>query len=358
MKTRILVSIIIPTRNEEKYLGKTIDSLLGQDYSKENLEILFVDGMSTDKTREIISKYSQQHNFIKILENPNIFTPYAFNLGIKNAKGDVIITMGAHTTYSANYISTIVKNLSEGQADCVGSVAQTLPGDNSAMAKAIALALSSPFGVGNSYMRTGSKNSRYVDAASCPAFKKEVFDRIGLFDEKLVHSQDMEFNLRLKKAGGKILLNPDITSYYYARPNYKSFCQHNFRNGKWAVLPFKYATGMPLSWRHMVPLVFVASLLVSGGGSVLLGLADLPGLTPISRIFSWIFIFISCSYLIANLYFSIRISYREKKSGYFFIIPFTFATLHIAYGLGSIWGAMKLIFSKQSWKNLIRNLKN
>ena len=333
------VTTIIPVKNEEKYISKVLDSLIAQDYPKKNTEILIIDAMSIDNTKKIVEEYRQNFGFIRLLNNPNIFTSFAFNTGIKNSTGDIIIFMGAHTTYSPNYVSTIVKCLNEKKAECVGSVACTLPRKNTTMAKAIVLGLTSPFGVGNSYMRIGSKKVRYADTASCPGYKKEVFEKIGLFNEKLSYSQDMEFNLRLKKAGGRILVNPDIVSYYHARSDFKSFCKHNFRNGVWAILPFKYTTIMPVLWRHLAPLTFVSSIIIFGVLSIFF------------QVFFWPFLLIIGLYFLCSVYFSTKITIKEIDLRYLFVMPIIFGSLHIGYGLGSLLGMLKVIVSKEFWKN-------
>jgi len=347
MKKKSKVSIIVPTRNEDKYISSVLDSLISQDYPKENMELLIVDGMSVDKTREIVGEYQKNFKFIKLLDNPNLYTPYAFNVGIKHSEGDVIIFMGAHTDYSANYISTVEKYLSESKADCVGSIAHTLSGKSTFIAKAIALGLGSPFGVGNSYMRIGSKRERYVDTASCPGYKKEVFKKIGLFNEKLAHSQDIEFNLRLKKSGGRILAVPSIVSYYHARSDFVSFCKHNFRNGAWAIIPFKYTNVIPVKWRHLVPLTFILSLIAT------LGLWSLSG--------SWGmfgFIFIGGAYSLCNIFYSFKITLKEKDFRYLLIMPAIFASLHLVYGMGSLWGSIKiLVVLPHIWKRLLSQRK-
>ena len=109
--------------------------------------------------------------------------------------------------------------------------------------------------------RVHTDEPKWVDTVFGGCYRREVFDRVGLFNENLVRGQDMEFNLRLKKAGGKTLLVPDIVSYYYARSDIKSFWKHNFTNGVWAILPFLYSPIMPVSWRHLVPLIFVTAFL-------------------------------------------------------------------------------------------------
>lgn len=328
------VSIIIPMRDEEKYIEKCLQSLIDQDYPRGKMEILAVDGMSEDGTREIIKKYSKEFNFIKLIDNLKVFTTHAFNIGIKNASGDIIITMGAHTTYSPNYVSTIVKHLSDNKADCVGSIAETLPGKNTILAKAISFAISSPFGVGNSYMRIGVKNPCYVDTVSCPGYKKGIFDKIGLFNEKLIRNQDLEFNLRLKRAGGKILLAPDIITYYYPKSNLKDFFIHNFRDAFWVTYPLKFGIEA-FSWRHLVPLIFILSLVVTAGLSLFF------------IIFLWLFLLIFGLYFLVNIYFSAQIAKKKKKFLYLFIIPIVFILRHFGHGTGSLVGLINAYLRKR-----------
>ena len=320
------VSIIIPCRNEEKFIGKCLDSILAQDYPKDRLEVLVVDGMSEDGTREIVERYTdmslrarslachcEQSEAIsardklrnlgiatslpalamtlKLLNNPKKVTPCALNIGIKNAKGEIILWMSAHSRYEKDYISKCVKYLKEYDADNVGVVMITLPRDNAFIGKAIATVLSHPFGVGNSVFRTGAKEPKWVDTVFGGCYKKEVFDKIGLFNESLVRSQDMEFNLRLKKTGGKILLAPDIVSYYYPKSNLKDFFIHNFEDGSWVTYPLKFGI-KAFSWRHLIPLFFILGLVGTG----ILGIFFSPLL--------WLFLFVLSSYLLVNLYHS------------------------------------------------------
>ncbi len=307
------VSIIIPCRNEEKYIGKCLDSILSQNYPKDKIEVLVIDGMSEDKSKEIIKNYSVKVPFIKLLENPKKFTNFAFNIGIKESKSEVIMIMGAHADYKKDYISKCVKYLKEYDADNVGGVMKTLPSKDTIFAKAIAICLSHFFGAGGAYFRTGSKEIRLVDTVFGGCYKKEVFDKVGLFNENLLRSQDMEFNLRLKKEGGKIFLAPDIIFYYYPSATLKEFYSHNFEDGIWAILPLKFSK-MPLKLRHYIPLIFVLSL-------------------PSSI---WL-------YIPLTLYFSAKIAIKEKDLRYLFVMPLVFAVRHFGYGLGSIFGLIKLI---------------
>jgi len=310
------VSIIVLCRNEERFIAGCLDSLLEQDYPKDKMEILVVDGMSEDKTREIVSKYSKEHSSVGMINNLNKFTPFALNLGIKKAKGGVIFLAGAHAKYDKGYIIKCVHYLDEYGADVVGGTLKTLPKINSLWAKAIALSLSSSFGAGNSTYRIGSEKPVWVDTVFGGCYKREVFNRVGLFNEKLIRSQDMEFSQRLKKAGAKILLVPDATAYYYPKDTLPGSLKHNFKDGVWAVYPLKFVK-IPFKLRHYIPLIFVLTL-------------------PISI---W-------PYIPVSLYFSWKIAIREKDAKLFFALPVTFFVRHVAYGFGSLLAIIKLAIGK------------
>jgi len=322
-----LVSIVIPCRNEEKFISKCLDSLIKQDWPKDKLEILVIDGMSEDGTGEIIENYSQKYQFIKLLKNPQKYTPFGLNIGVKAAQGVIIIRMDSHAGYEKDYISKCVRYLQEYNADNVGGVIKTIPANNTLIAKSIAYCLSSFFGAGGSYFRTGSKKPRWVDTVFGGCYKRDIFDKVGLFNEKLRRSQDLEFNLRLKRAGGKILLAPDIVAYYYPQSTLEGFLKHNFEDGIWAIYPLKFIK-IPFRLRHYVPLIFVLSLLGTG----LLGI--------FFPIFFRLFLLIIGLYFLANIYFSLRIAEKKKNFRYFFSMPIVFIIRHITYGLGSIWGIL------------------
>jgi cellulose synthase/poly-beta-1,6-N-acetylglucosamine synthase-like glycosyltransferase len=323
------VSVLIPCRNEEKFIAKCLDSIINNDYPKENLEVLVIDGMSEDKTRQIVQEYEHKYPFIKMLDNPNKITPIAFNIGIQQAKGVIVFTIAAHATYEKDYISKCVSYMEKYEADSVGGIIITISGNNALVGKAIVIALSHRFGVGNSYFRIGSKEPKFVDTVPFGCYKKEVFEKIGLFNENLVRNQDIEFNLRLKKAGGKVLLAPDIVSYYYARSDLKSLFMQNFKNGLWVIYSNRFAKA-PFSWRHLIPFVFVSSLV----GSLFLSIFWNP--------FLYLFLMIILAYLTANVFFSLNISLKNGMKLFTFIV-ISFFVLHFSYGFGSIWGLMKLI---------------
>jgi len=326
----ILTSVIIPCRNEKKFINRCLDSVILQDFPEEELEVLVIDGMSEDGTRAILKKYQKEYSFIKILDNPKKITPSALNIGIKSSKGEIIIRMDSHAVYEKDYISKCVRYLKKYNADNIGGIIRTLPAKDNITAKAIAISLSHFFGAGGSYFRIGAEKPKWVDTVFGGCYKKEVFKRVGFFNENLIRSQDMEFNLRLKKAGGKILLAPDIISYYYPKSNIKDFFIHNIKDGIWAVYPLKFVK-MPLRLRHYIPLIFVLGLLGTGLLAIFFS------------VFFWLFISIICFYFLAAVYFSVKIAIKEKRVRFFVILPIIFATRHIGYGLGSIWGLVKIV---------------
>ena len=312
-----LVSVIIPCRNEEKYIAKCLDSIIANDYSQERLEVLVIDGDSEDRTREIVEKYTKQYSFVKLLENLKKITPAAMNIGIKNSKGEIIIKMDAHSIYKKDYISKCVEHLEESGADNVGGVLKTLPSKDNIVAKAIAISLSHPFGAGTSYFRTGSKEPREVDTVAFGCYWKKIFDKIGLYNEKMAKIEDFELNYRLRKAGGKIMLFPDINAVYYSSSeNLEQFSEHNFTDGIWSTYHLKFSQTLLISWRHLLPMILVLSFLL-------------------------FFPFIL--YFLVALGFSFQIALKEKDFRCLFIMPIFFASRHIGYGLGSIWGLIKIL---------------
>ncbi len=325
--SNLRVSVLIPCRNEERFIGKCLDSVISQIFPKNKLEILVIDGLSEDKTKEIINQYAKKYPFIRMYENIDKSAPFALNIGVKNSKGDVLIRMDAHSTYDNEYITKCVKYLEDYKADNVGGIWKIIPRENNLIGNAIAIVQSHPFGVGNAEYRFISQKPKWVDTVPYFCCNKDVFDKVGLFNENLTRGQDMEFNIRLKKAGGKILLAPDIISYYYVRSDLRSFLKHNFKNGMWAILPFKYTDIMPVSIRHLIPLFFVAAFICS------------------FLLFAPAFFIIFGSYIILDIYYSLLIS-SNKGMKYFVILPVMFFLLHFSYGLGSVWGLISLFNKK------------
>jgi glycosyltransferase involved in cell wall biosynthesis len=326
------VSIIIPARNEENFISCCLNSVIKNDYPQDKMEILVMDGMSLDRTRDIVNEYASRHSNIRLIENPKKTFPSAINIGIRESRGDVIMIMGAHAIYDGRYISLCVHHLLTTDAENTGGVLETIGKDESFIGKAITLVLANPFGVGNATFRTGSKTLRAVDTVFGGCYRRSIFEKIGDFNENLVSSSDIEFNKRLREAGGRILLVPEISATYYTRSTFKTFIRNNFRNGFWIIYPLKFVKHMPFSIRHFIPLIF----LVGMAGSLLISL-----LFPV---LSWLFPGFLILYFLTGFYYSIR----RGSHGFLFILilPVLFFMLHLSYGIGSFWGCINLLIQK------------
>ena len=336
------VSIIIPCRNEERFIGKCLDSVISQDYPKDNLEVLVVDGMSEDGTRGIIEHYADKYPFIRLLDNKRKVVPTALNKAIENAIGEIIIRMDAHNIYNDNYISQCVKYLHEYNADNVGGVWITLPGADTLIAGAISIALSHPFGIGNAHYRIGSNEPKYVDTVPFGCFKKEVFKRIGLFDEDLIRNQDDEFNLRLIKNGGKILLVPEIVSRYHARDSLSKLWKMFWQYGYFKPLVAQ-KIGAVLTWRQLMPAFFICGLIIP----LLLSSAF--------KFFFFIFLLNLALYMSANLFFSFTAALKNGLK-HMLYLPVIFPTLHFSYGTGYLKGIWDFMILKKHRKKQIEDI--
>ena len=188
------ITIIVPCRNEERYISPMLENIIQQDYKKSLLEVLVIDGQSTDTTSKIIKDYSSRFGYIKYYDNKFKTVSEALNLGINLSKGEIIVRMDAHCVYPSDYISVLINHLEKTNADNVGGVIVTVPSENSMKSAAIAEAMSTPFGVGNSHFRIGSDDIKNVDTVPFGCYKKEIFMKLGLFDTELVRNQDDEFN--------------------------------------------------------------------------------------------------------------------------------------------------------------------
>jgi glycosyltransferase involved in cell wall biosynthesis len=251
----------MPCRNEAAYIGPCLDSVLATDYPLDRMEVLVADGRSDDGTREIVERCAAQHPCVRLLDNPARITPAALNTAIRVATGDVIIRMDAHGVYPRDYVPRLVSALEETGADNVGGVVITLPADDTPTARAIALGFSHPLGVGNAYFRIGVAAPRWVDTVPYGCFRRELFDRIGMFDEEMVRNQDDEFNLRVIGLGGRILLLPDVVSRYYARRSLGAVARMFYQYGYFKPLVARKAARVMT--RQLVPPLFVLSLVAS-----------------------------------------------------------------------------------------------
>ena len=326
-----MLSVIVPIYQEEKYISKCIDSMLSQDYPKDDLEIILVDGMSKDRTREIVATYTAKYPFIRMIDNPERIAPCAMNRGIKEAKGDVIMRLDAHVYYPKNYFSLLVEKLNElPGAENVGALCNTLPVNDSITAQSIAAVLSSSFGMGNSHFRVGADNEMEVDTVPFGCFHRSIFDKVGLYDEELVRNQDDELNARIIKAGGKIYLIPQLVCEYYARDTAKKVYKMFYQYGVFKPLVNK-KLGSPATVRQFFPLLFVLGLLVG------------PVVCLFLPVLWWAYFAVIILWFILATSFSLKDSKNLKR---ILTQNWIYFVVHFGYGWGYIVGIYKILFHR------------
>lgn len=259
MTDRLDVSIVVPCLNEVGYIEKCAQSVLHAiDVAQVKGELLIVDGGSDDGTQEKVQQMMQAHANLQLLDNPHRTTPHALNIGIKTSQGEAVIILGAHSWVDEGFVRENLIDLDEHpDAGCVGGVLVNAYEDDTS--RAIGIAMSSPFGVGNARFRTGGE-AGYVDTVAFGAYRKEVFDRIGLFNEELIRNQDDEFNFRMHKAGYKVHFNPKIISNYYVRASLTKLQRQYYQYGYWKVYVNLMHQAVT-TWRQLVPLAFFSYIL-------------------------------------------------------------------------------------------------
>ena len=321
MEKKITVSVIIPVYNEERYIEGCLNSLIDQSYPRDEMEWVVIDGNSSDRTVEILQKYAERYPII-LLNNKKRETPSSLNMGIRHASGRYIIRFDAHAAFPPDYIEKCVKCLETVDADNVGGFIETKA--EGFMGAAIAKILSSPFGVGESAFRTG-RRSGYVDTVPFGAFRREVFDRIGLFNEDLLRSEDNDINARILKSGGKVYLSEAIHSTYFCRDTVPKFLMQGLQNGN---VLFRTIIRNPraMRLRHMIPFFFLLSVIL------------LPVLGSFFAPLRWLFLAEITAYLLLDLSFS----FFRGRAGEGFITFWLYPLFHLTYGLGSLLGLFGL----------------
>jgi succinoglycan biosynthesis protein ExoA len=331
------VTVVVPCRNEEKHIARCLESILANDYPKERMEILVLDGMSEDRTREIVAGYSKRHPIVRLVENPEKHIPAAMNLGIREARGETIIKMDAHSAFRREHISLCVAYQEKYGAENVGGVCKMRPGADTAMARAIVLGLGSRFGSGNANVKVGVEKPTWSDTAAFGCFRKELFSRVGLFDERLLSSSDLDLNQRIRAAGGGILVVPDVVVNYLADADLRALRRHVFADGVWISYVMKFGK-RAFSWRHWVPAAFVLSVVAAFA------------LGAVNRAFLWMGAGVATVYAAVSLAVSVQIAVREREPRYAFLLPVVFAVRHLAHGIGTLFGLLLVILPGEHWK--------
>lgn len=326
------VSIIMPVRNEAAYIPISLGSVANQSYPLDRIQVLVADGMSDDNTRQVIRDVAEANALdVRILDNPKKIAPAGLNVALDEAKGDIIIRVDGHCELDRDYISNCVELLGSNKADGVGGPIETI-GDGLS-AEAIAIAMSSKFGVGGSAFRTIDDKELYTDTVAFPGYKRETIEKAGRFAEELVRNQDDEYNFRIREQGGRILLSPSIRSRYFSRSSFRSLWRQYFQYGYWKVRVLQLHPRQ-MSPRQFVPFVFVMTLILLSSMSLFFGIAR------------WALLSVIALYALMNLFASVA-----AAKGNILRIPlvgFSFLILHLSYGLGSLFG---LVAFRNRWKD-------
>lgn len=317
-----LATVILPVRNEAAYIERSLYAVLKQEYPSECLQVIVADGNSDDGTVQIIQAIQQRYPNLELIENPARIVPTGMNLALRRARGAIVVRVDGHCEIAPDYVRRCVEHLQADEVDGVGGAVQTL--GETPLARTISLAMSSPFGVGDSAFRTIQGRTLRVDTVPFPAYTRDVIQRAGLYDEELVRNQDDEYNYRLGELGAKLLLAADVHSLYYSRVSLKALWRQYYQYGFWKVRVLQKHPRQ-VRWRQLVPPTFVLSLLLG----LLLSL-----FFPLMRL---LWGGIVALYAMANGAASLRTGWR-REGVHLFALPLIYAILHFSYGLGFLAG--------------------
>jgi succinoglycan biosynthesis protein ExoA len=321
--TKPLVSVILPIRNEARFIRRGLEAVLGQDYPPDRLEVIVADGMSTDGTREIVESFQARHPNVRLVDNPKGIVPTGLNAAIPLAQGEILVRVDGHCEIAPDYVRRCVGHLRDEGIDGVGGPLETV--GETYLARVIAAAMSTPFGVGNSAFRTAPGKTMLTDTVAFPAYTRAAVEKAGPFDEEMVRNQDDEYNYRLRKLGAKILLAADVRSRYYSRSSLRSLWRQYLQYGYFKVRVLQKHTRQ-MRLRQFVPALFVAALVLS--------LVAVP-FTPLGW---YALAAVTGLYLVANLGAS-ALTAGQKGWRLFPLLPAAYAILHLSYGLG-FWGGL------------------
>jgi glycosyltransferase involved in cell wall biosynthesis len=317
------ISVIVPIRNESGYISGCLNSILQNDWPTERMEVLVVDGMSTDDTLEQVAVIAQRDPRVRLLQNPRQVQTSAMNIGIREAQGSIILRVDGHAEIQSDYVRRSAMELMQRpECWCVGGVVETV--NETKIGRIIAASTSCPVGVGNSQFRIGG-NAGYADTVPFGGYWKWVFEKIGGYDEELARNEDDELNARVIENGGRIFLNPEIRSRYFSRSTLQKLWKQYYQYGVWRIRTIQKRGSASL--RYLVPMVFVLAVIVAISAAVVS-----PMLRPLSASFGVL-------YLAGLLIGAVMVSRKTGLAG-FLLSPLVFAILHFSYGIGSLFGIL------------------
>lgn len=328
------VSVVIPCLNEEKYIKDCVEGIVANGFNLSQLEILIIDGGSSDQTLEIVKKLQKDNSFIKVVFNKKKKTPFALNLGVQSASFNYILIAGAHAHYPFGYISRLYNLIQKDGVDVVGGALETKTKTINDKTKAICYVLSHPLGVGNSIFRIGADKLLEVDTVPFGLYSKAIFDKVGFYNEKLIRNHDMELSSRIKAANYQIWMDPHYTCTYFARETFKGLAKNNYGNGYWNLKTLAITRKFnSLSLRHYIPMLFILSIVLP----ILAGaiMSYLPA----------VFLGIGIALMHASTLFWVALRSKQDSK---IMVWITFLVLHYSYGVGSIVGLLSWLGIKKA----------
>jgi len=335
----LTVSIIVPCYNEETTIRLLMEAIDRQTFPHDQFEVIIADGLSTDRTRQVIAEFQERHTDlqIRLVDNPKRIIPAALNRAIEASTGKYIIRLDAHSMPYPDYIELCFQDLETGCGDNVGGIWEIRPGFKgnekpSWIARGIATATAHPLGVGDALYRYADR-AQFVDTVPFGAFQRKLIERVGQFDETLLTNEDYEFNVRIRQSGGKIWLNPSIRSVYFARSTLLGLIQQYWRYGYWkGRMLYRYPN--TLRWRQILPPLFVAGFIVN------------TILTIFFKWFGWLLLLQISLYALTLLTVGGLVAQRKKDWSSVFSTPLAMAAMHLTWGIGVLWSLLTSLIKR------------
>ena len=327
------VTIVLPCRNEEERIKNCLDSLLGFTGLEDvDWEIWIFDGQSEDRTPLIVKDVAEREDRVKYFHNEHMYQGLAVNQAVEKGVGEFLLWLGSHAEYPADYLAFLLGTARRVDADIVGGMLETRAGGEGYGAAVVQALTTHRFGVGDSGFRSGTKEG-LADTVPYALYRRSVFERLGLFDVRLIRAQDYEFNRRVKEAGGKIWINPEIKTVYYNQSSLQAFLMKQIRSEApynaylWYLAPYAF------TWRHGVTACFALGVI---GGIAL---------SPFVDWIRWIFSGVMALYGVLALVAGLQQAVRYRYLRHLLCLPITFFLFHFLHGLGVLWGLLKLLTS-------------
>ena len=331
LNTAPAVSVIIPCRNERDFIGRCLDGLLAQEPPVGGFELIVADGFSTDGTRELLQQHSARQSSVRVIDNPGRIVSTGLNRAIAAARGQIIMRADVHTEYANDYLRQCVSVLNEAGADNVGG--PWIAARQGYVGTAIAAAFQSRFGSGGGRAHDPHYEGE-VDTVYLGCWRRECFERFGWFDEELVRNQDDEFNLRIARAGGVVWQSPRIKSQYYPRASLGALFRQYLQYGYWKVRVIQKHR-LPASWRHVMPAVFVVTMLA------------LSATATVSAAARWMLVMLAAAYLAAAVAASLAAVTRSEAK-HVPLLPVVFFCMHVGYGCGFLRGIVDFVVLRRA----------